>query len=338
MDRFQAMKVFMGAAEASSFSRAADNLALPRATVTTTIQGLENLLKVRLLNRTTRSVSLTADGAAYYERCVRIIKELEETEAAFQDAARRPQGRLRVDVVGPIGRHILIPRLCQFHERYPDVELVIGMGDRPVDLVQEAVDCVIRAGELADSTLVARRIGSLSFVTCGAPAYLARYGEPRTLEDLQHHHAVHYFSSVTGRNFDWDFVVDGVSVPVRMNGRVAVNDADAYNACGLQGFGLIQPPRFMALPYLDTGELKEILPAWKSPPLPMSVLYPQNRHLSPKVRAFADWVAELFSQCPLLNGSDGEGVKAGECRYPERPSSYTVREMLEQENQLAGLG
>ncbi len=143
---------------------------------------------------------------------------------------------------------------------------------------------------------------------------------------------------MTGRNFDWDFVVDGVSVPVRMNGRVAVNDADAYNACGLQGFGLIQPPRFMALPYLDTGELKEILPAWKSPPLPMSVLYPQNRHLSPKVRAFADWVAELFSQCPLLNGSDGEGVKAGECRYPERPSSYTVREMLEQENQLAGLG
>ena len=114
MDRFQAMKVFMGVAEASSFSRAADNLALPRATVTTTIQGLENLLKVRLLNRTTRSVSLTADGAAYYERCVRIIKELEETEAAFQDAARRPQGRLRVDVVGPIGRHILIPRLCQF--------------------------------------------------------------------------------------------------------------------------------------------------------------------------------------------------------------------------------
>lgn len=337
MDRFQAMRVFMGVVEANSFTRAADNLSMPRATVTTTVQSLENLLKVRLLNRTTRSVSLTPDGAAYYERCVRIMKELEEMEAAFQDAARRPQGRLRVDVAGPIGRRILIPRLCQFRERYPDVELVIGIGDRPVDLVQEAVDCVIRAGELADSSLVARRIGSLSFVTCGAPCYLERHGEPQSLEDLAQHHAVHYFSSVTGRNFDWDFVVGGVSTPVRMQGQVAVNDVDAYNACGLQGLGLIQPARFMALPHLENGELKEILPAWKPPPLPMSVLYPQNRHLSPKVRAFTDWVAELFSQCPLLNGSDGEGFTAGECRYPERPATYTVREMLDEENQLAGL-
>ncbi|MDD2669148.1 LysR family transcriptional regulator [Zoogloea sp.] len=335
MDRFQAMKVFMGVVEANSFTRAADNLGLPRATVTTTIQGLEGLLKTRLLNRTTRSVSLTPDGAAYYERCARILNDLEETEAAFQDAARRPQGRLRVDVSSPIGRRILIPRLCEFHERYPDVELVIGMGDRPVDLVQEAVDCVIRAGELMDSTLVARRIGTLSFVTCGAPAYLERYGEPKTLEELQHHHAVHYFSSVSGRNFDWDFLVDGVSVPVRMNGRVAVNDSDAYIICGLQGFGLIQPARFMVLPHLEAGELKEILPGWKPPSLPMSVLYPQNRHLSPKVRAFADWAEELFKACPLLSGCDAGG-RVGECRYPGRPATYTVREMLQEENVAVG--
>ncbi len=335
MDRFQAMKVFMGVVEANSFTRAADNLGLPRATVTTTIQGLEGLLKTRLLNRTTRSVSLTPDGAAYYERCARILNDLEETEAAFQDAARRPQGRLRVDVSSPIGRRILIPRLCEFHERYPDVELVIGMGDRPVDLVQEAVDCVIRAGELMDSTLVARRIGTLSFVTCGAPAYLERYGEPKTLEELQHHHAVHYFSSISGRNFDWDFLVDGVSVPVRMNGRVAVNDSDAYIICGLQGFGLIQPARFMVLPHLEAGELKEILPGWKPPSLPMSVLYPQNRHLSPKVRAFADWAEELFKACPLLSGCDAGG-RVGECRYPGRPATYTVREMLQEENVAVG--
>ncbi|MCA0185143.1 MAG: LysR family transcriptional regulator [Proteobacteria bacterium] len=337
MDRFQAMRVFMGVVDANSFTRAADNLGLPRATVTTTIQALENLLKVRLLNRTTRSVSLTPDGAAYYERCTRIIHELEEIEASFQDAARRPQGRLRVDVSGPIGRRILIPRLCEFHHRYPDVELVIGMGDRPVDLIQEAVDCVIRAGELEDSTLVARRIGSLSFVTCGSREYLERHGEPETLEDLAEHQAVHYFSSRTGRVIDWDFVVDGASTPVRMQGRVAVNDADAYMACGLQGFGLLQAPRFMALPHLENGELQEVLPRWKPAPLPMSVLYPQNRHLSPKVRAFADWVAELFAQCPLLNGSDGEGFTAGECRYPGRPVSYTVREMIEQESGAAGV-
>lgn len=332
MDRFQAMKVFMGVVEANSFTRAADNLGLPRATVTNTIQGLENHLKVRLLNRTTRSVSLTADGAAYYERCARILGELEETEAAFQDAARRPQGRLRVDVAGPVGRDILIPNLCEFHSRYPDVELVIGMGDRPVDLVQEAVDCVIRAGELVDSTLVARRIGSLSFVTCGSAEYLERYGEPTTLEELQQHRAVHYFSSVSGRNFDWDFLVDGVSVPVRMEGSIAVNDADAYITCGLKHFGLIQPARFMALPHLESGALKEILPQWKPSPVPMSVLYPQNRHLSAKVRAFADWAAELFARCPLLSGCNGAGLPAGECRYPDRKPSYTVRDMLVDDN------
>ena len=337
MDRFQAMKVFMGVVEANSFTRAADNLGLPRATVTTTIQSLEALLKARLLNRTTRSVSLTPDGAAYYERCARILNDLEETEAAFQDAARRPQGRLRVDVAGPIGRRILIPNLCEFHALYPDVELVIGMGDRPVDLVQEAVDCVIRAGDLVDSTLVARRIGRLSFVTCGSPDYLARFGVPQSLDDLDAHQAVHYFSSRTGRNIDWDFVVDGNSVPMRMNGRVAVNDSDAYMTCGLQGFGLIQAPLFMALPHLEAGELREILPRWKPAPLPMSVLYPQNRHLSPKVRAFADWAAALFTACPLLNGSDGDGFAASECRYPGRSSSYTVRDMLEQENVTAGV-
>ncbi|MBS0348834.1 MAG: LysR family transcriptional regulator [Proteobacteria bacterium] len=337
MDRFQAMKVFMGVVEANSFTRAADNLGLPRATVTNTIQGLENHLKTRLLNRTTRSVSLTADGAAYYERCGRILAELEETEAAFRDAARRPQGRLRVDVAGPIGRQILIPNLGEFHERYPDVELVIGMGDRPVDLVQEAVDCVIRGGELTDSTLVARRIGSLSFVTCGSPAYLGRHGEPRTLEELQQHRAVHYFSSVSGRNFDWDFLVDGVSVPVRMEGRMAVNDADAYVTCGIKSFGLIQPARFMALPHLESGALKEILPQWKPSPVPMSVLYPQNRHLSPKVRAFADWAAELFARCPLLSGCNSAGVEVGVCHYPDRKPSYTVRDMLVDDNAvLAG--
>ncbi|RTL29890.1 MAG: LysR family transcriptional regulator [Rhodocyclaceae bacterium] len=337
MDRFQAMKVFMGVVEANSFTRAADNLDLPRATVTNTIQGLENHLKVRLLNRTTRSVSLTADGAAYYERCARILAELEETEAAFQDAARRPQGRLRVDVAGPVGRDILIPNLCEFHSRYPDVELVIGMGDRPVDLIQEAVDCVIRAGELVDSTLVARRIGSLSFVTCGSPEYLERYGEPTTLEELQQHRVVHYFSSVSGRNFDWDFLVDGVSVPLRLEGRIAVNDAEAYITCGLKDFGLIQPARFMALPHLESGALKEILPQWKPSPVPMSVLYPQNRHLSPKVRAFADWAAELFARCPLLSGCNDAALPAGECRYPDRRPSYTVRDMLVDDNAaLAG--
>ena len=325
------MQVFMGVVDANSFSRAADNLGLPRATVTTTIQNLESHLKVRLLNRTTRSVSLTPDGAAYYERCARILAELEETEAAFKDAAQRPQGRLRIDVPATLGRQILLPWLGDFRERYPDIELVIGMGDRPVDLVQEAVDCVIRGGELIDSTLVARRIGTLSFITCGAPSYLATYGTPTTLDELKEKHkAVHYFSSRTGRVLDWDYVIDGVSTEIKIAGNISVNDADGYLALALQGFGLVQLPRFMANPHLDKGELVEILSEWRPTPMPISVLYPQNRHLSPKVRAFTDWAAELFAQCPLLNGRDEE-YDAALCTFSEKRSEgATLRDMFEQ--------
>ncbi|MES2353429.1 MAG: LysR family transcriptional regulator [Pseudomonadota bacterium] len=332
MDRFQAMQVFVRVVDANSFTRAAESLGLPRTTITTTIQNLEAFLQVRLLNRTTRSLSLTPDGAAYYERCARILSDVEETESAFRDVARRPQGRLRIDVPAPIGRLILIPRLCDFHTRYPDIEIAIGMGDRPVDLVQEGVDCVIRVGELIDSTLVARRIGLFKSVTCASPDYLTHYGEPKTIEDLQAHRAVHYFSSRTGRTIDWDFVIDGVTTEVKMNGVVSVNDADAYLACGLQGFGLIQAPRFMALPHLEAGTLREVLPQWSPTPMPISVLYLHNRHLSPKVRAFVDWAAELFGRCPLLSGKESGEAMDHECSFVGKPSGNTVRAMMERKN------
>lgn len=328
MDRFQAMQVFTRVVDANSFSRAADSLGLPRATVTNIIQSLERLLQVRLLNRSTRRLSLTDDGAAYYERCVAILADVEDTEASFRAAARAPRGRLRIDVPASLGRLLLIPRLCEFHTRYPEVELAIGMTDRPVDLVREAVDCVIRVGALPDSSLVARRIGTFLGVTCGAPAYLERYGEPRTLEDLAAHRAVNYFSSLTGRTLDWDFVVDGVVKEVKMDGVVSVNDGDAYLACALQGFGLVQAPRFMVLPHLESGALREVLPQWSPSPLPMSVIYPANRHLSPKVRAFVDWVAELFAACPLLGGSAPVDYC---CSYQGKPGN-TLRSLAEQHN------
>jgi LysR family transcriptional regulator for bpeEF and oprC len=328
MDRFQAMQVFMRVVDANSFSRAADHLGLPRATVTTIIQNLEALLQVRLLNRTTRRISLTPDGAAYYEHSARILGEVEETESSFRDVARGPKGRLRIDVPSPIGRLILIPRLCEFHCRYPEVELVIGMGDRQVDLVREAVDCVIRVGELQDSTLVARRIGSIQLISCATPDYLQRYGVPSSIDDLSQHLAVQYFSSRTGRNFDWDFIVDGQPLAVKMNGSISVNDSEAYVACGLQGFGLIQPARFMVLPQLESGALVEVLPQLLPAPMPISVAYLQNRHLSPKVRAFVDWVAELFGSCPLLGGVDrGDG----ECHYGTA-SDNTLRAELDAQN------
>ncbi len=312
MDRFQAMQVFVRVVDSNSFTRAADSLGLPRATVTTAVQQLENLLQVRLLNRTTRRISLTPDGAAYYERCARILADVEEAETSFREVSRGPRGKLRIDVPPPIGRLVLIPRMCEFHSRYPDIELAIGMGDRPVDLVRESVDCVIRVGELQDSSLVGRRIGTMETVTCASPDYIERHGEPRVLADLQHHRAVHYFSSRTGRIYDLDFVVEGEVTEVKVPGKVSVNDSDAYVASGLQGFGLIQPPRFMVQAHLQSGALREVLPQWRPSSMPISVVYPHNRHLSPKVRAFVDWAAELFGRCPILGGCEGAST---ECSF-----------------------
>lgn len=301
MDRFQAMQVFTRVVDANSFTRAADSLGLPRTTVTNIIQGLERLLQVRLLNRTTRKLSLTTDGAAYYERCIRILADVEETEASFHESARGPKGRLRVDMPASIARTMVIPQISSFYQTYPDLELMIGMGDRPVDMVQEAVDCVVRVGELADSSMVARRIGVFESITCAAPSYVAQYGTPNTIDDLAHHRAVQYFSSTTGRDYDWDFVIDGQDTEVRVPSVLSTNDSDAYLDCGLQGLGLIKPPVYMALPYLRSGQLIEVLPNLISKPQPISVIYLHNRHLSSKVRAFVDWIAERFEACPLLN-------------------------------------
>jgi LysR family transcriptional regulator for bpeEF and oprC len=302
MDRLQAMKVFTRVVETNSFSRAADTLDLPRASVTVIVQQLEAHLKTRLLQRTTRRLNLTPDGAAYYERCVRILADIEETESAFTTSTRGPRGKLRVDMPGAIGRLIVMPRLDEFHARYPDVELMLGFGDKPIDLIQDGVDCVIRIGTLQDSSLVARRIGVYQGVTVASPDYLERHGEPKTIEDLQRHVAVNYFWGSAGRLMDMTFVVEGETVAVKMRGSIAVNDAEAYIATGLKGVGMIQAARFMALPHLQSGELVEVLSQWKPLPLPISAVYPHNRHLSPTVRAFVDWVAELFERCPLLSG------------------------------------
>jgi LysR family transcriptional regulator for bpeEF and oprC len=304
MDRFQAMQVFTRVVETNSFTRAADTLNMPRASITTIIQNLERFLSVRLLQRTTRKLNLTPDGAAYYERCIRILADIEETESSFFEGGKRPKGKLRVDMPGSIGRLIVLPSLCEFRDRYPDIELMIGMGDKPVDLIQEGVDAVVRVGTLSDSSLVARRVGVFQGVTCASPSYLERYGAPTELADLQRHMAVHYFSSRTGRVLDMDFMVDGQAVEIKVPSMVAINDADAYLQCGVKGAGLIQPARFMALPYLRTGALVELLPQWKPQPMPISVVYPHNRHLSSKVRAFVDWIAELFERCPLLMGQE----------------------------------
>jgi LysR family transcriptional regulator, regulator for bpeEF and oprC len=321
MDRLQAMQVFTRVVDTNSFTRAAETLDLPRASVTTIIQNLEAFLGTRLMHRTTRRLSLTPDGAAYYERCVRILADVEETEASFQSGNKKPHGKLRIDMPGSIGRLLVIPSLCEFHTRYPDIDLQLGLSDRPVDLLQEGVDCVVRVGALQDSSLVARRIGLFEGVTCAAPDYIERAGMPTSLEDLDNHKAVNYFSSRTGRTIDWAFMVDGKEIEVKMKGIVSVNDADAYVTCGLEGFGLIQPALFMVLPHLRSGQLVEVLPELKPLPMPISAVYPHSRHLSPKVRVFVDWIAELFDRCPLLSGRGSLDATCTKRTFEERESA-----------------
>jgi LysR family transcriptional regulator for bpeEF and oprC len=300
MDRFDAMLAFTRVVELASFTKAAVSLNLPKTTVSAQVQALESRLRVKLLNRTTRHVSVTTDGAAYYERAVRLLQELEETESLVSQATASPKGRLRVDVIGSLGRRILIPALGDFFRRYPEIELEVGCNDRPVDLLEEGVDCVIRGGELTDLSLVARRLGSLKFVTCASPAYLAEYGTPQSPADIERHLGVHYFSSKTGKIYEFDFTKDGVKTVTIGRHRLMLNDGDACVAAALANAGIVQLPTFMVQEHIASGALVVVLGTYLSEDLPLYALYPQNRHLSSKVRVFIDWVAELFDISDLV--------------------------------------
>lgn len=300
MDRFDTMLAFTRVVECSSFTKAATSLNMPKTTVSAQVLALEARLRVKLLNRTTRRISVTTDGAAYYERAVRLLNELDEAESSISQAAASPKGRLRVDVIAAIGRRVIIPALADFFKRYPEIELEIGCNDRPADLLEEGIDCVIRAGEPLDSSLVARRVGSLKFLTCASPAYLKEYGVPEKPTDLERHMGAHYFSSKTGKIFEFDFNKDGVKTVVGGQRRLAVNDGDACVAAALAGAGIVQLPTFMVQDYIASGELVIVLGTYLSENLPLYVLYPQNRHLSSKVRVFIDWIADLFDNSDLL--------------------------------------
>ena len=295
MDKIRAMQVFAQVAEFGSFSKAAERLALPAATVTNTVQALEKHLGVRLLQRTTRKVTLTEDGALYLERCQKLLAELEDTESLFARSGVKPRGVVRVELPERLARLRIIPMLPDFFERYPDIQLKLGATDRFVNLVGEGVDCAVRVGPLADSTLVARRIGEMEQINIAAKTYLDRHGRPRSLADLASHLAVNYFSSRTGRDLAWEYVEDGEVKTLKMRSAVSVASSDAYLACCRAGLGLIQVPRNGIEDLLASGELEEVLPAYRPEPLPVSVVYSHNRQMTPRVRVFVDWIAGVLA-------------------------------------------
>jgi DNA-binding transcriptional LysR family regulator len=297
MDRLDHLRIFLRIAQCNSFTLAADQLGLPRASVSGALQQLETRLGARLLHRTTRRVRLTAEGESLLERARSLVHGMEALEQQFTAAGRGLTGRLRVDMPSRIAHRLVAPALPDFVARHPGVELELGSSDRTVDLVHDGVDCALRVGTLAPSSLVARPLGSFAVISCASPRYLARHGTPRAAQDLltRQHRQVNYAPAADGRYAPWEWTEDGRTRSAMLPGNVAAGNVETYIACAVAGMGLIQVPAYDVQDHLQSGALVEVLSPWCPPPMPVHLVYPHRRHLADRVQAFAAWIEELLA-------------------------------------------
>jgi DNA-binding transcriptional LysR family regulator len=294
------MRAFIRVVETGNFTRAADTLSMPKATVTNLIQGLEAHLHTKLLNRTTRRVMVTTDGALYYERAAQIVSEIAELDGSLTNSQGLPNGRLRVEMAGAFADWIVVPALCDFYQKYPDIRIDLGVGDRTVDYLAENVDCALRAGTPADQSLIARRVSEVELITCASPLYIEKYGIPNRPEDLENdHYSVSYFRAQTNRTLPFEFRKDNEELEINPRYLVSVNDSRTFVTAATRGLGIAQLPRFMIRNELESGELIQVLPEWNREPLGLYIVYPPNRHLSNKVRVFVDWMVKLLTDAKL---------------------------------------
>jgi LysR family transcriptional regulator for bpeEF and oprC len=294
MDKFQAMSLFVRVVDTGGITRAAESLGIPNATATTLIQKLEASLGAKLLNRTTRRVSVTPDGAAYYSRAVAILAELREAEEALAQHSSTPRGRVRVDVPTLIARSVIVPALPGFFAQYPDVELALACNERHFDLVTEGIDCALWVGGIDDTSLVARRVGFLYFATCAAPAYIAAHGQPTHPRELAQHRCINHFSPRTGETVEWGFSKGSERIQAVFPGHLALEDENSYVSAAEAGLGIAQLPAFVLKEAMERRALDLVLADWFPEPAPLHVVYPQSRHLSRRVRVFVDWLAALI--------------------------------------------
>lgn len=303
MDRFDAMQAFARVVETGSFTKAAATLHMSKTSVTQLVQQLEARLRVRLLNRTTRKVNVTADGAAYYERVVRLLADIDDAETSLSSASIAPRGRLRVDVPSPFARMLLIPALPGFYARYPEIQLTLGVSDRLIDIIGENVDCVVRGGEITEQSLIARHVGDLQLGIYATPGYLQRAGTPMHPRELEAagHHTVGFLWSRTGKALPYAMQRGEERIEAHGRPLLTVDDGNAYLAAGLAGLGMLWLPHYMAKPHLASGELVRLFEDWQMKPMPMYLAFPPNRHVSAKLRVFIDWVVELMAEhAPVL--------------------------------------
>lgn len=296
MDKLESMQVYVCVVESHSFIRAAEVLGVPRSTVSRVIKELESLLGIQLLQRTTRKLSVTAEGRRYYQACKRVLADIAVMESSFPGTAAQPKGRFKVGMPQSLARHCIIPTLPAFLRQYPELELILCSSDNIEDIIQQGFDCVIRTGRIDDSTtLVARPLARFSWVIAASPTYIERYGRPESVDELQKHHAVGYLNHRTGRTTDWLFSREEGDEAIRMQETLVVDDTDAYIQAGIQGLGLIRVASYLIAPYLQSGALVTCINA-HAYDLPLSLVYPQNRYLPPAVRAFYDWSREVLNQ------------------------------------------
>jgi DNA-binding transcriptional LysR family regulator len=304
MNQLQAIRAFARVVEAGTFTKAADSLQMPHATVSKLIQTLEAHLGVKLLLRTTRRVTVTADGAAYYQKTVPLPQELDDIDTGFRAAQNKPRGHLRVDIGASLASLVIIPALPDFLARYPDIRIDFGVSDRHVDLISDNVDCVIRGGVLTDLSLVARQIGHAQWVTCATPAYLDKHGVPLHPRDLESGHSVvNYVSTRTGRPMPMPFARGEEKFEIVVPHAVGVNESNAHFAAGLAGLGIIHTFLYTARAHIASGDLVPILQDWRPAPYPFYVVYPPNRHVSNRLRVFIEWVAQRFELSGTIAGA-----------------------------------
>jgi DNA-binding transcriptional LysR family regulator len=295
MNLTESLRVFVRVAELSSFSAAAEQMGLPRTTVSAAVREAESELGTRLLHRTTRRVQLTQDGRVTFERAQDLLADVDELRGLFRSESAALRGRLRVDMPQAIARDVVLPALPAFLAEHPGLELELSSVDRRVDLVREGFDCVLRVGLLADSSLIARPLGAYRMINCASPGYLKARGVPLVLEDLPAHQLVHYAPSLGASSTGFDYVKpDGLPHSIAMPGALTVNTTAAYEGAALAGLGIIQVPAVGMRPHLVAGRLLEILPAWRAAPMPVSLIYPNRRQQPRRVQAFMGWLSSLM--------------------------------------------
>lgn len=297
MQNLEPILIFITVAEMESFTHAAASLGIQKGRASTAVRKLEEDIGVRLLHRTTRRVQLTEDGRAFHARARDLLAEVDDLHAMFASDRVALRGRLRIDLPSELARTTIVPALPTFMETYPGLELEVSSTDRQVDLVQEGFDCVLRLGPVGDETLIARPLGKLRMVNAASPAYLARHGVPRSLEDLQRqeHRAIHFARTLGAKPYGWEYPHGDGYARLQLPGALHVNSVQSYEAAGIAGLGLIQAPLLAIGRYLETGVLIELLPDFQHRPLDVSLVVAHRRNLSRRVRAFMKWIENVLA-------------------------------------------